>query len=75
MNLCLGLARNEVPVDTVLEIHDASELETARYNARIWCHYIGWSLKICIDDLDKVESDCTWLDCCTDACKKGLVLV
>ena len=70
MNLCLGLARNEVPVDTVLEIHDASELETARYNARIWCHYISWALKICIGNLDKDKYDCIWLEFCTKACKK-----
>ena len=70
MNLCLAVARNEVLVDTVLELHDASESETVRYNARLRCHYIGWALKIRIDDLDKDKYDCTWLECCTEAWKK-----
>ena len=59
-----------MPVDIVLKIQDALLLETARYNARIWCHYIGWDLKIFIDDLDKYEFDCTWGECCTKVCKR-----
>ena len=69
MNMCFGVARNEVPVDIVLELHDALVSETLRSNACIWCQYIGWVLKICVDNLDKDECTCTWGECCTDACK------
>ena len=67
MNLCFAVARNEVPVDIVFEIHDALVSETARYNACIWCHYIGWDLNICIGNLDKYEFASTWGGCYRNA--------
>ena len=58
-NLQFAVARNDVLVDIVLEIHDALVSKTAIYNARIWCHYISWYLNIFIDNLDKDESTFT----------------
>ena len=77
MNLCFAVAQNEVPVDIFLELHDALVLETAMYNAHIWCHYKGWALKIRIGNLDRDESACTWGECCTEAYKRmaGFVIV
>ena len=60
MNLCFAVPWNEVPVDIYLELHYVLVSETIRYNAHIWCHYIGWALKFCIDDLDKDESAFIW---------------
>ena len=68
-NLCFAVTKNEVPADIVLELHDELVSETSIYDSHIWCHYIGWDLKICIDNLEKDESACTWRECCTKACK------
>ena len=69
MNLCFSVACYEVLVDIVIELHDASVSETEIYNTRIQCHYIGWVLNICNDNLDKDEYASTWGECCTKACK------
>ena len=39
-----SVANNVVPVEDILEMHnfDYTLTETARYNARIWLHYIAW---------------------------------
>ena len=59
-NLCFAVAQNEFWIDIVLQLQNSLVSETARYNAHIWRHYIGWGLKIRIDNLDKDESACTW---------------
>ena len=65
--MCFVVARNEVPVDIVLKLNNSSLSETARYNACIWFHYIGWGLNICIGNLDKYESASTWGGCYRNA--------
>ena len=60
INLCFEVTWNEVPVDIVFDLCNALVSETARYNARIWCHYIGFSLKIRIDNFYKEDYACTW---------------
>ena len=42
MNSCFPVAKNLVPVEDILEINNFDDTlnEAARYNARIWGHYI-----------------------------------
>ena len=39
-----------VPVEDIIDMHNVDNALTgeARYNARIWGHYIAWALKICL---------------------------
>ena len=44
-------------VEDIIEMHNVSNTltDSARFNSRIWCHYISWALKICLDDLNEVK--------------------
>ena len=75
MNLCFAVARYEVLVDIVIELHDASVSETEIYNTRIQCHYIGWVLNICNDNLEKDEYYSTWGNVAPRHANEWLVLV
>ena len=48
MNSSFSVANNKVPVEDIIEMHNIENTLTkeARYNARITCHYIAWTLKI-----------------------------
>ena len=53
-NLCFSVAKNVVPVEDILDMHnfDNTLTETERYNARIWFRYIAWALKIGLKNLN-----------------------
>ena len=55
---CFYVANNVVPVQDILDIHivDDTITEAARYNARIWCHYIAWGIKILLKHLNEVNN-------------------
>ena len=38
------------PVEDIPEMHtfEGTLTEAERYNARVWCHYIAWDIKICL---------------------------
>ena len=57
INLCFSVANNVVPVEDILNMHSVENTlaEAARYNARIWCHYIAWALKIRLENLNEVK--------------------
>ena len=59
--------KHVVPFEDILKMHnvDGILIESARYNARILCHYISWALKICIENLNGVNNDVTLIKCFT----------
>ena len=72
INLCFSISKNVVTVQDILEIYnvDRTLTRSARYNARIWFHYIAWALKISLDDLNEVNNCFTWMKCFTRLCHK-----
>ena len=55
------MANNVVLVEDILNMYNIDDelTEMERYNERIWCHYIEWALKICLENLIKVKNDFT----------------
>ena len=49
---------------------DDTLTESERYNTRIWCHYIEWDINICLDNLNEVNNDSTWMKCFTQGYHK-----
>ena len=72
MNFCFSVANNVVPVEDILEMRNVEDTLTkaARYNAIIWCHYIAWDLKICLDNFNGVNNGFTWMKIFTHICHK-----
>ena len=71
-NLCFSVAKNVVPVEDIIEMHnfDDTLTETEMYNARIWFQYTAWALKIGLENLNEVNNDFTWIKCFTLGCRK-----
>ena len=63
LNFCFAVANNVVSVEDIVEMHndDDTLTESARYNARIWYHYIAWALKIRLVKLNEVNNCFTWM--------------
>ena len=63
INLCFYVAKNKVTVEDNLDMHNVDNTLNAEvmYNARIFCYYIAWDLKICMDHLNGVNNDFTWM--------------
>ena len=70
MNFCFSVTKNLVPVEDILEIHnvDNTLTKSARYNARIRCHYIAWALRIRLNNLNDVNNGFTWMKCFNQVC-------
>ena len=56
---------------------DDTLTESERYNTRIWCHYIEWDINICLDNLNEVNNNFTWIKYFTQGChnmaKAGII--
>ena len=52
------LANIIVPIEDILDMNNVGDMLTqaARYNARIWFHYIAWDFKIRLSDLNEVKT-------------------
>ena len=63
MNLCFSVAKNVVPVEDIIEMHNVENKITKAeiYNASICCHCIVWYLKICLEYLNEVKNVFTWM--------------
>ena len=63
MNLSFSVAKNAVPVEDSLDMHnvDNAKTEAARYNVRILCQYTAWAIKIRLDNLNEVNNGFTWV--------------
>ena len=57
-----GEGNNVFTIEDILEMRnvDNTITEAARYNVSIWCHYIAWALKICLENLNEVNNGFTW---------------
>ena len=62
-----SVANNVVSVENILEIHnvDNALTEVARYNARVWYHYISWAVQICLYNLNGLNNDFALMKCFT----------
>ena len=72
MNFCFHVSNNVVPIEDILDMHNVYDTlpEAARYNANIWCQYITWVIKICLDNLNEIKNGFTWMKCFTQICQK-----
>ena len=81
MNLSFSVAKNAVPVEDSLDMHnvDNAKTEAARYNVRILCQYTAWAIKIRLENLNEVNNGFTWMKCFSQGChnmaKSGILKI
>ena len=70
MNLCFAVAKNVVPVEDILEMHNVENTltESELYNESIHCHYIAWYIKTLLDNLNELNNVFPWMKYCTQGC-------
>ena len=68
--MCFSVANNVMSVEDILEMHSVDNMltEAVSYNARIWCHYISWDLKIRLENFNEVNNVFNWMKCFTHGC-------
>ena len=64
--------KNVVPVEDIIKTRNFNDTltEEARYNERIWCHYIERDFKIHPNYLNELNNGFTWMKCFTQGCHK-----
>ena len=67
----MSVSNNAVPVEDIIYMQNIENAltEAERYNARIWCHYTEWDLKMCLRNLNEVNNGFTWMENFTHVCR------